>query len=148
MNTNTWYSTVETQRAFLRLPPDDQKTLELQHWIIADAMNIIYDEHRTFKNVEDKDIENVEVWAEMNPVLKQSVDDLKLSTRARNVLRDENIYLIWDLVQWTDKELLLLPNFWKFCLNEIQDALKELGLSLGTIDRWRWFGFETGYKAS
>ena len=30
----------------------------------------------------------------MNPVLKQSVDDLKLSTRARNVLRDENIYLI------------------------------------------------------
>jgi hypothetical protein len=73
----------------LNLPPDDQKTLELQHWIIADAMNIIYNEHHTSKDAED-----AELLVGVNPILLRSIDDLKLSHRSNNVLWNNNTYLI------------------------------------------------------
>jgi hypothetical protein len=62
----------------------------------------------------------------------QSVDALELSARAANCLRAERIHYIGDLIQRTPGELLRIPNLGKKSLKEINAALAEQELSLGT----------------
>ena len=62
--------------------------------------------------------------------LLRKVDELELSVRSHNCLKNENIVYIGDLVQKTESEMLRTPNFGKKSLNEIKAVLKTMGLSL------------------
>jgi DNA-directed RNA polymerase subunit alpha len=64
--------------------------------------------------------------------LMRSVDELDLTVRSSNCLNAENIYLVGDLIQHTETELLRTPNLGRKSLTEIKDALAALGLTLGT----------------
>lgn len=69
---------------------------------------------------------------EINKHLFRSVNELELSVRAANCLKNANIKTIADLVQKTEVEMLKTKNFGKKSLNEIKEMLAEMGLSLGT----------------
>ncbi len=68
---------------------------------------------------------------EINKHLFRSVNELELSVRAANCLKNANIKTIADLVQKTEGEMLKTKNFGKKSLNEIKEILSEMGLSLG-----------------
>lgn len=73
----------------------------------------------------------------IDPVLLRPVDDLELTVRSANCLKAENIYLIGDLIQRTEVELLKTPNLGKKSLTEIKDVLATRGLSLGMrLENW------------
>ncbi|MCB1850137.1 MAG: DNA-directed RNA polymerase subunit alpha [Gammaproteobacteria bacterium] len=67
----------------------------------------------------------------IDPILLRPVDDLELTVRSANCLKAENIFLIGDLIQRTEVELLKTPNLGKKSLTEIKDVLATRGLSLG-----------------
>jgi DNA-directed RNA polymerase subunit alpha len=64
--------------------------------------------------------------------LSRSVNELELSVRAANCLKNANIKTIADLVQKSEGEMLRTKNFGKKSLNEIKEILSEMGLSLGS----------------
>jgi DNA-directed RNA polymerase subunit alpha len=66
-----------------------------------------------------------------NPHLLRKVDELELSVRSANCLKNDNIVYIGDLVQKTEAEMLRTPNFGRKSLNEIKEVLSHMGLSLG-----------------
>ncbi|MBM4124558.1 MAG: DNA-directed RNA polymerase subunit alpha [Nitrospira sp.] len=68
---------------------------------------------------------------EINKHLLRSVNELELSVRAANCLKNANIKTIADLVQRTEMEMLKTKNFGKKSLNEIKEMLTEMGLGLG-----------------
>ena len=68
---------------------------------------------------------------EINKNLFRSVNELELSVRAANCLKNANIKTIADLVQRTENEMLKTKNFGKKSLNEIKEVLAEMGLELG-----------------
>ena len=59
------------------------------------------------------------------------MDELELSVRSANCLKNDNIIYIGDLVQKTEAEMLRTPNFGRKCLNEIKEVLASMGLRLG-----------------
>ena len=67
----------------------------------------------------------------VNGMLTKSVEELELSVRANNCLRNANITTIGELVQRTEAELMKTKNFGKKSLQEIKDELARIGLSLG-----------------
>ncbi len=66
-----------------------------------------------------------------NPALLRKVDELELSVRSANCLKNDNIVYIGDLIQKTEGEMLRTPNFGRKSLNEIKEILANLGLHLG-----------------
>ncbi len=73
----------------------------------------------------------------IEPILLRPVDDLELTVRSANCLKAENIFLIGDLIQRTEVELLKTPNLGKKSLTEIKDVLATRGLSLGMrLENW------------
>ena len=64
-------------------------------------------------------------------MLAKSVEELDLSVRSANCLKNANIHTLRDLVQQTEKEMLETKNFGRKSLEEIQEVLDKLGLSLG-----------------
>ena len=72
-----------------------------------------------------------ETITEINKNLLRSVNELELSVRAANCLKNANIKTIADLVQKTEADMLRTKNFGKKSLNEIKEILAEMGLSLG-----------------
>ncbi|HLG44291.1 MAG TPA: DNA-directed RNA polymerase subunit alpha [Nitrospirales bacterium] len=72
-----------------------------------------------------------EAITESNKNLLRSVNELELSVRAANCLKNANIKTIADLVQKTEADMLRTKNFGKKSLNEIKEILTEMGLSLG-----------------
>jgi DNA-directed RNA polymerase subunit alpha len=68
---------------------------------------------------------------QMNEVLNRSVEELELSVRSYNCLKNANIGTIGDLVQKTEAEMLRTKNFGRKSLNEIKEILQSLGLSFG-----------------
>jgi DNA-directed RNA polymerase subunit alpha len=69
--------------------------------------------------------------SQMNEVLNRSVEELELSVRSYNCLKNANIQTIGDLVQKTESEMLRTKNFGRKSLNEIKEILSGLGLSFG-----------------
>src|SRR5690348_5728255 len=67
----------------------------------------------------------------MNEVLNRSVEELELSVRSYNCLKNANIQTIGELVQKTEAEMLKTKNFGRKSLNEIKEILASMGLSLG-----------------
>ncbi len=79
----------------------------------------------------------------IDPILLRPVDDLELTVRSANCLKAENIFLIGDLIQRTEVELLKTPNLGKKSLTEIKDVLATRGLSLGMrLENWPPEGME------
>jgi DNA-directed RNA polymerase subunit alpha len=66
-----------------------------------------------------------------NENLLRSVDELELSVRSANCLKNADIHTIWQLVSKSESEMLKTKNFGRKSLNEIKDVLSEMGLSLG-----------------
>ena len=67
-----------------------------------------------------------------NENLLRKVDELELSVRSANCLKNENIFYIGDLIQRTEADMLKTPNFGRKSLNEIKALLAGMGLSFGT----------------
>jgi DNA-directed RNA polymerase subunit alpha len=65
------------------------------------------------------------------------VDELELSVRSANCLKNDNIVYIGDLIQKTEAEMLRTPNFGRKSLNEIKEVLTNMGLHLGMdVPNW------------
>ena len=77
------------------------------------------------------------VEPEFNKNLLKKVDELELSVRSMNCLKNDNIIYIGDLVQKTENEMLRTPNFGRKSLNEIKEVLGSMSLYLGMeIPNW------------
>src|SRR5579859_7846936 len=102
---------------------------------IGQASKLLKDHMAIFINFEELP-ETAEEPAEramsqMNEVLSRSVEELELSVRSYNCLKNANIQTIGDLVQKTEAEMLRTKNFGRKSLNEIKEILGRLGLSFG-----------------
>jgi DNA-directed RNA polymerase subunit alpha len=107
------------------LSPDD---------CIAYGAKILKDQLSVFVNFdEDKDRESEpESQGEnLDPRLFKSIDELELPVRASNCLKKANIYLVGELVQKSENELLKAKNFGRKSLDDILKVLHEMGLDLG-----------------
>jgi len=72
-----------------------------------------------------------------NPYLDKPVEDLELSVRSANCLKNADIHFIGDLAQKTDQEMLKTKNFGRKSLNEIKALLSEMDLTLGMkFENW------------
>jgi DNA-directed RNA polymerase subunit alpha len=101
---------------------------------LAYAARILQDQLQTFINFEEpKDAARAEEddGLEFNPLLLKKVDELELSVRSANCLKNDNIVYIGGLIQKTEAEMLRTPNFGRKSLNEIKEVLTTMGLHLG-----------------
>ncbi|MBN2467614.1 MAG: DNA-directed RNA polymerase subunit alpha [Deltaproteobacteria bacterium] len=107
---------------------------------VAIAARILQDQLSVFINFEEEEIELEEVTEEkpkLNENLYKNINELELSVRAANCLRNSNINYIGELVQKTEAEMLKTKNFGRKSLNEIKQILEEMGLSLGMkFENW------------
>ncbi len=98
------------------------------------------DQLNNFINFEEPEEEEVtEVLEDLpfNKNLLRKVDELELSVRSANCLKNDNIVYIGDLVQRSEPEMLRTPNFGRKSLNEIREVLKVMGLELGMdVENW------------
>ncbi|MGE4612159.1 MAG: DNA-directed RNA polymerase subunit alpha [Paracoccaceae bacterium] len=102
--------------------------------VIAFAARILQDQLAVFVNFDEpeaagRDDEDDDL--EFNPLLLKKVDELELSVRSANCLKNDNIVYIGDLIQKTEAEMLRTPNFGRKSLNEIKEVLTTMGLHLG-----------------
>jgi len=107
---------------------------------IAFAARILQDQLSVFVNFEEPAKETTqETVPELafNPALLKKVDELELSVRSANCLKNDNIIYIGDLIQKTEAEMLRTPNFGRKSLNEIKEVLAQMGLHLG-MDVANW----------
>jgi len=89
-----------------------------------------------FKTPEESDEEIVKE-EKLNPSLFKHIDELELSVRSYNCLKNENIVYVGDLVTKTEAEMLKTSNFGRKSLNELKDNLKVMNLSFGMkLDNW------------
>jgi len=114
---------------------------------IRRAAGILRDQLSVFVDLEGEDTYTPTADGEkstpIDPILLRPVDDLELTVRSANCLKAENIYLIGDLIQRTEVELLKTPNLGKKSLTEIRDVLATRGLSLGMrLESWPPEGLE------
>lgn len=120
--------TVETDGT---IAPDDA---------IALAARILQDQLQLFINFDEpreRKVEEVQDDLPFNRNLLRKVDELELSVRSANCLKNDNIVYIGDLVQKTEQEMLRTPNFGRKSLNEIKEVLASMGLGLGmTVSGW------------
>ena len=105
---------------------------------IAFAARILTDQLTGFINFEDPAMSSVEDDDEkskdtlpFDPKLLKRVDELELSVRATNCLKNDKINWLGELVQKTENDMLKTPNFGRKSLNEIKAQLEAMGLSLG-----------------
>jgi DNA-directed RNA polymerase subunit alpha len=107
---------------------------------VALAARILQDQLHLFINFEEPVAERAEEAASELPFnrnLLMKVDELELSVRSANCLKNDNIIYIGDLVQKTEAEMLRTPNFGRKSLNEIKEVLSQMGLHLGMkIPNW------------
>jgi DNA-directed RNA polymerase subunit alpha len=107
---------------------------------VALAARILQDQLQLFINFEEpRAVTAEEKPAELpfNRNLLRKVDELELSVRSANCLKNDNIVYIGDLVQKTEAEMLRTPNFGRKSLNEIKEVLSAMGLHLGMeITNW------------
>ncbi len=102
---------------------------------VAYAAKILKEQLDVFINFEEieeeEEEEREEEKEQINENLFKSVDELELSVRSANCLKNAGILLIGELVQKTEAEMLKTKNFGRKSLNEIKEILAEMGLTLG-----------------
>jgi DNA-directed RNA polymerase subunit alpha len=111
--------------------PEDAVALAAR--ILQDQLQLFinFDEPQTALEEEKKD------ELPFNKNLLRKVDELELSVRSANCLKNDNIIYIGDLVQKSEADMLRTPNFGRKSLNEIKEVLTQMGLQLGMeIANW------------
>ena len=107
---------------------------------VALAARILQDQLQLFINFEEPRHPSEESRPSelpFNKNLLRKVDELELSVRSANCLKNDNIVYIGDLVQKSEAEMLRTPNFGRKSLNEIKEVLAQMGLHLGMeIPNW------------
>jgi DNA-directed RNA polymerase subunit alpha len=107
---------------------------------VALAARILQDQLAVFINFEEpkKAVEEMRhPELSFNAALLKKVDELELSVRSANCLKNDNIVYIGDLIQKTEAEMLRTPNFGRKSLNEIKEVLATMGLHLGMeVPNW------------
>ena len=107
---------------------------------VALAARILQDQLQLFINFEEPQTAVEEERKDdlpFNKNLLRKVDELELSVRSANCLKNDNIIYIGDLVQKTEADMLRTPNFGRKSLNEIKEVLAQMGLNLGMeISNW------------
>ncbi len=103
---------------------------------IAYSAKILKEQLNVFINFEEEEEEQeehkeIEEKEKINDNLHRSVDELELSVRSANCLKNAGITLIGELVQKTETEMLKTKNFGRKSLSEIKEILTEMGLGLG-----------------
>ena len=109
--------------------PDD--ALAYGAKILKEQLSVFINFDESCEPPVEEEIENEEPKPVINENLYRSVDELELSVRSANCLKNANIRLIGELVQKTEAEMLTTKNFGRKSLNEIKDILSQMGLSLG-----------------
>ncbi len=113
------------------ITPDDAVAFAAR--ILQDQLGIFvnFDEPESASRADEDD------GLEFNPLLLKKVDELELSVRSANCLKNDNIVYIGDLIQKTEAEMLRTPNFGRKSLNEIKEVLSGMGLHLGMdVEDW------------
>lgn len=105
---------------------------------LSKASVILRDHFDLFVNDIDKELEQTKLDEEtdekkLNADLLRSVEELDLSVRSANCLKNEGIFYVGDLVKRTASDMLHTPNFGRKSLNEIQTVLSSMGLSFGMV---------------
>jgi len=107
---------------------------------VAYAARILQDQISVFINFSEPQAqvaEEVRHELPFNAALLKKVDELELSVRSANCLKNDNIVYIGDLIQKTEAEMLRTPNFGRKSLNEIKEVLAQMGLHLGMeVPNW------------
>ncbi|PPR28758.1 MAG: DNA-directed RNA polymerase subunit alpha [Alphaproteobacteria bacterium MarineAlpha9_Bin1] len=108
---------------------------------VALSSRILIEQLGMFVNFEEPEPEvkeeEISIESLYNPNLLKKVEELELSVRSANCLKNDNIVYIGDLVQKTENEMLRTPNFGRKSLNEIKEVLATMGLNLGQIvEEW------------
>jgi DNA-directed RNA polymerase subunit alpha len=101
---------------------------------VAYAARILQDQLTVFINFAEPSkvvLEEARPELEFNAALLKKVDELELSVRSANCLKNDNIVYIGDLIQKSEAEMLRTPNFGRKSLNEIKEVLAAMGLHLG-----------------
>ena len=107
---------------------------------IALSARILQDQLQSFINFDEPEIQNDQDSTDklsFNSNLLKKVEELELSVRSANCLKNDNIIYIGDLVQKTESEMLRTPNFGRKSLNEIKEVLTHMELNLGmSVPDW------------
>ena len=107
---------------------------------IALSARILQDQLQAFINFDEPEIQNDQDSTDklsFNSNLLKKVEELELSVRSANCLKNDNIIYIGDLVQKTESEMLRTPNFGRKSLNEIKEVLTHMELNLGmSVPDW------------
>ena len=107
---------------------------------IALASRILQDQLQPFINFDEPEIQQDQSASEklsFNSNLLKKVEELELSVRSANCLKNDNIIYIGDLVQKSESEMLRTPNFGRKSLNEIKEVLTQMELNLGmSVPDW------------
>jgi DNA-directed RNA polymerase subunit alpha len=107
---------------------------------VAYAARILQDQLTVFINFAEPSKvihEEARPELEFNAALLKKVDELELSVRSANCLKNDNIVYIGDLIQKSEAEMLRTPNFGRKSLNEIKEVLAQMGLHLGMeVPNW------------
>jgi DNA-directed RNA polymerase subunit alpha len=107
---------------------------------VAYAARILQDQLQVFVNFQEPEAVTKEEAKDELPFsrhLLRKVEELELSVRSANCLKNDNIIYIGDLVQKTEADMLRTPNFGRKSLNEIKEVLTNMGLHLGMkVEGW------------
>ncbi|MEM6781218.1 MAG: DNA-directed RNA polymerase subunit alpha [Pseudomonadota bacterium] len=107
---------------------------------VALAARILQDQLQVFVNFDEPDVKEEKEEGDdlpFNRNLLRKVDELELSVRSANCLKNDNIVYIGDLVQKSENDMLRTPNFGRKSLNEIKEVLTNMGLHLGMqVEGW------------
>ncbi len=107
---------------------------------IALSARILQDQLQPFINFDEPEIQQDQSSSEnlsFNTNLLKKVEELELSVRSANCLKNDNIIYIGDLVQKSESEMLRTPNFGRKSLNEIKEVLTQMELNLGmSVPDW------------
>ena len=118
------------------------RTSEHRKALLKNMLNslIKYEQIKMFVNFDEPveaPVKEVSTEPEFNKNLLRKVDELELSVRSMNCLKNDNIIYIGDLVQKSEGEMLRTPNFGRKSLNEIKEVLNGMSLYLGMeIPNW------------
>ena len=119
---------IETDGSIL---PEDAVALSAR--ILQDQLNLFVN----FEDIPDVAVRDKKDDLPFSPYLLKKVDELELSVRSANCLKNDNIVYIGDLVLKSESEMLKTPNFGRKSLNEIKDVLVNMSLRFGMdVPEW------------
>ncbi len=106
-----------------------EEAVSLASMLLKDHLTIFIESEESI--VEDAGVAEDQDPSGIDLLLARSIDELDLSVRSANCLKNANIHSLRDLVRRSEKEMLETKNFGKKSLDEVQEILAKLGLRLG-----------------